>query len=48
MSLKDFLVGAGVMMFLIGACALDSSLEIGATLSLSGVAIGLIGEKFFY
>ena len=47
MGLKDWIIFIGVMMFLIGACALDSSLKIGASLCIGGVLIGLIGDKFF-
>lgn len=48
LSAKDAIVFVGVMMFLIGACCVDSSLKVGATLCLTGAAIGFIGETFFY
>ena len=48
MRLKNVVFFTGVMMFLIGACCIDSSLKVGAILCLSGVAIGFIGDKFFY
>lgn len=47
-NIKDLVVFVGVMMFLVGALCLDSSLKVGAVLSLTGVAIGFLGETFFY
>lgn len=47
-SVKDLLVSIGVMMFCIGVSCLDSNLKVGMTISLIGVAIGFIGNKFFY
>ena len=46
--LKDIVFCLGVMMFLFGLLSLDSNLTIGAILSLSGLAIGFIGEKFLF
>ena len=47
-NVKEILLFVGVMMFLLGASALDSSLKVGGVLCLIGIVIGVIGEKFFY
>lgn len=46
--MKNIVFFTGVMLFMIGACCLDSSLKIGGILCITGVAVGLLGEKFFY
>lgn len=48
LNIKDTIFCVGVMMFLFGLLCLDSSLKIGTACCVTGVAIGFIGDKFFY
>lgn len=47
-SLREVVFFVGVMMFLIGACCVDSNFNVAAIMCICGVTVGFIADHFLY
>ena len=48
LNIKETVFFVGVMMFLIGACCVDSNFNVAAIMCLSGVSIAFIADHFIF